>query len=457
MKHGSGLVGLLLALAVNMPAFAQDEGSSDSGAAPASPIDGKPWYVSPMFSYLLADKDRGTDDGYGGTITVGKRLTYGLNLELSGTYLQAKGKNQPGVIDNGTAKLSDVAVTALIFPMTTHPNFFGILSVGMSGAKNHPGTIAEYRGTEFDAGLGYLFPITKKILLRAEARYRLDQSNRHDAGVQVPPKNNSEFYEGLFNVGLLIPLGSVAAPPAAPPPEVATPPTNDSDGDGVPDDKDKCPGTPAGAIVDENGCEKDSDGDGVPDRLDKCPDTPAGQKVGADGCPLDSDGDGIPDDVDECPHTPAGAKVLANGCALTGDCRTPRPGEQVDENGCAVDKTFILKGVNFEFDSDRLTEPSKQILDQTAETLKSYPDIKVEVAGHTDNIGSDSYNLGLSERRAIAVKNYLTGRGVDAARMSPNGYGLTQPIDSNDSEAGRAKNRRVELRVIEQQNANVGK
>ena len=193
----------------------------------------------------------------------------------------------------------------------------------------------------------------------------------------------------------------------------------------------------------------DSDGDGVPDYLDKCPNTPRGQKVGPDGCPLDSDGDGIPDDQDECPNTPAGAKVLPNGCALKGDCRKPRAGEQVDEHGCALDHNFILKGVKFEFDSDRLTQAAKEILNEVGETLKAYPEVNVEVQGHTDYIGTDAYNLSLSEKRAIAVKTYLIGRGVDAKRMTPVGYGKTRPIDTNETEAGRENNRRVELKVQE--------
>ena len=222
----------------------------------------------------------------------------------------------------------------------------------------------------------------------------------------------------------------------------------DSDGDGVPDYLDKCPNTPHGTQVDANGCPNlDSDGDGVPDYLDKCPNTPRGQKVGPDGCPLDSDGDGIPDDQDECPNTPAGAKVLPNGCALKGDCRRPRAGEQVDEHGCALAHNFILKGVKFEFDSDRLTPAAKIILNQVGETLKAYPEVSVEVQGHTDYVGSDAYNLGLSEKRSIAVKVYLTGNGVDGKRLTPVGYGKTRPIDTNETEAGRENNRRVELKV----------
>ncbi|MGH8446289.1 MAG: OmpA family protein, partial [Solimonas sp.] len=143
------------------------------------------------------------------------------------------------------------------------------------------------------------------------------------------------------------------------------------------------------------------------------------------------------------------AKVLPNGCALVGDCRKPRPGEQVDANGCAIDKNFILKGVKFEFDSDRLTKEAQRILDQVATTLGAYPNVNVEVEGHTDSIGSDSYNLGLSERRAIAVKKYLADHAVSAKRMTPVGYGETRPIDSNETETGRENNRRVELHVVE--------
>ena len=461
MKYRSGLLALLLSAFIATPVLAQDEAASgsegDSGSvAGVPPIEGRPYYFSFMGSYLMPDKDRGIAKGLGGTITLGKRMTEGLHLELNAEYITANSEKKTGLADNGKFKFSGVGLTAMIFPLSSFPGAYGLLSVGPGSGKNHPGAIPNYKTTYFDTGIGYLYPLTKSLILRAEARYHMDAHTRDKAGIQTPPKNNDQFYDGLFNLGLLIPLGEVVTPPP-PAEEAPAAPAGplDSDNDGVPDDQDKCPGTPAGAVVDANGCETDADGDGVPDREDKCPDTPAGTQVGPDGCPLDSDGDGVPDAVDECPHTPAGAKVLSNGCALKGDCRTPRPGEQVDENGCAVDKTFILRGVNFEFDSDRLTEEAKLILNQVADTLKSYADVNVEIAGHTDGIGTDAYNLGLSERRSISVKNYLTGQGVDARRMSPNGYGETQPIDTNDTEEGRAKNRRVELRVIEEENAAV--
>ena len=252
----------------------------------------------------------------------------------------------------------------------------------------------------------------------------------------------------------------------------------DSDGDGIADSQDQCPNTPEGAPVDKAGCPLDSDGDGVADFLDQCPNTPAGQQadargcafvdadrdgiadfadkcpgtpkgvpVGADGCPLDSDGDGVPDYLDECPLTPRGLKVLANGCALKGDRRLARPGEAADADGFALTRDFILRGVNFEFDSDRLTPPAMRILDDAAETLKAYPDVKVDVEGHTDGLGSDGYNLALSEKRAISVVNYLIIRGVPASQLRPVGYGETQPIDTNSTDIGRANNRRVVFTV----------
>lgn len=222
----------------------------------------------------------------------------------------------------------------------------------------------------------------------------------------------------------------------------------DSDGDGIPDYLDKCPNTPAGTKVDARGCPlTDADGDGVPDYLDKCPDSPKGIAVGPDGCPLDSDGDGIPDYLDECPNTPPGLKVLPNGCALVGDCRKPRPGEAVDAKGCALDKRFVLRGVKFEFDSDKLTKPSERILTDVAETLRSYPTVKVDVEGHTDDVGTDSYNQSLSERRANVVKKFLVENGGVAANLKPVGFGESVPIDTNATDAGRDNNRRVEFKV----------
>ncbi|MDX1464516.1 MAG: OmpA family protein [Halomonas sp.] len=168
---------------------------------------------------------------------------------------------------------------------------------------------------------------------------------------------------------------------------------------------------------------RDTDGDGVNDADDQCPGTPAGVAVDAVGCPLDSDGDGVPDYQDQCPGTPAGAEVNALGC---------------EEN-------LVLRDVNFEFDSATLTMGAEQILDGVAEKLRANKNVRVRIEGHTDAVGSDAYNQDLSQRRADSVADYLASQGVSRDRMRTIGYGESQPVASNETDAGRAENRRVEL------------
>lgn len=267
----------------------------------------------------------------------------------------------------------------------------------------------------YQLGTGINWWFTPETTLSLDYRF-VDSRPEHDLG--GGSTLNTKFQTNQIGVGLKYFFGGESSATAAPAAEEATqvvPPVETP-----PAPAKKCPNVPAGIS---------------PDMLD------------ADGCPLDNDGDGIPDYLDECPHSPSGAKVLPNGCALKNDCRKPHSDEKVDENGCALDKTFILTGVKFDFDSDRLTPESKIILNDVAETLKSNPEIKVEVAGHTDDIGTDAYNLGLSEHRANTVKTYLESRGVEGTRMMPVGYGKTMPIDTNGTDAGRENNRRVEFKV----------
>lgn len=230
----------------------------------------------------------------------------------------------------------------------------------------------------------------------------------------------------------------------------------DTDADGVKNYKDKCSGTAAGGIVDDRGCEIDSDGDGVVDRLDDCPGTAQGAVVNAQGCEVDSDNDGVADSRDRCPGTPAGAKVDANGCELDSDgdgvvnskdkCPGTAAGTPVDNNGCELAREFKLEGVNFEFDSAKLTSASTSKLDGAVAILKRHADLKVEIAGHTDSQGNENYNQRLSERRAQTVADYLIAHGANAANITVKGYGETQPVADNASKVSRAANRRVELR-----------
>src|SRR5436309_2996632 len=221
-------------------------------------------------------------------------------------------------------------------------------------------------------------------------------------------------------------------------------PPQDSDKDGIPDKKDACPNTPLGATVDARGCPTDSDKDGVYDGLDKCPNTPAGATVDASGCPTHSDGDGVPDDRDKCPNTPAGSKVDANGCIILF-----QPEIVPGAPGAAPARpTLILRGVNFEWGRSALTRDSYAVLDQVAGSLLANPDIRIEIAGYTDNTGSAPLNVRLSEARAASVRAYLARKGVSPGRMVAKGYGASGFIAPNTTAAGRAQNRRVELHKL---------
>lgn len=151
------------------------------------------------------------------------------------------------------------------------------------------------------------------------------------------------------------------------------------------------------------------------------------QVVEVDTGLTDSDEDGVVDGRDKCPGTPRGTRV--------------------DGDGCPLKKVTTLRGVTFELDSARLRPDSRTILTEVGEILKKYPDLQVEIAGHTDTTGSDPYNLRLSQRRAESVRSFLVEFGVAPGQMTAVGYGETQPVTSNETRAGREQNRRVEMRV----------
>jgi outer membrane protein OmpA-like peptidoglycan-associated protein len=239
----------------------------------------------------------------------------------------------------------------------------------------------------------------------------------------------------------------------------------DADADGVYDGIDKCPATATGSRVDATGCPTDADSDGVPDGPDQCPNTPAGARVDANGCPVDSDRDGVADGIDKCPNTPAGTEVDTAGCQRASDsdsdgvddtkdkCPGTAAGTRVDAAGCPILFTeartpVVLRGVTFETGRSTLKPDSYTILDIVAASLIANPDIKIEIAGHTDNTGSAATNMRLSQARADAVRAYLARKGVAPDRMVARGYGSSQPVASNATADGRAQNRRVELRQI---------
>jgi len=145
-------------------------------------------------------------------------------------------------------------------------------------------------------------------------------------------------------------------------------------------------------------------------------------------------------------NTAGGLAMLAQACKLANDARGCGPAAAK----AAPKEVIVLKGINFAFDSSALTPESKKILDedQRISRLMGEPNIRVEVAGHTDSVGSEAYNQKLSERRAQAVVDYLVARGVDPKRLKAVGYGKDKPMASNATDAGRAENRRVELQIF---------
>ncbi|MDZ7760709.1 MAG: OmpA family protein [Desulfovermiculus sp.] len=167
----------------------------------------------------------------------------------------------------------------------------------------------------------------------------------------------------------------------------------------------------------------DSDGDGVFDEYDECPGTPAGVQVDDVGCPVDSDGDGVPDYLDECPGTEAGVEV--------------------DDVGCPFPVSKSIK-ILFDFDKAVVKDTYHGELQRIADYLERNSGTDIVIEGHTDSVGPAEYNMRLSEKRAANVKAYLVDKlGIDADRLTAEGYGESRPVADNSTEEGRQKNRRV--------------
>jgi outer membrane protein OmpA-like peptidoglycan-associated protein len=224
--------------------------------------------------------------------------------------------------------------------------------------------------------------------------------------------------------------------------------TGDRDGDGIPDDVDKCPDQPEDkdGFEDEDGCpDPDNDHDGIPDDKDACPNV-AEDKDGwqdDDGCPdYDNDGDGIPDDKDACPNDPE----TVNGFEDEDGCPDdPKKGLVVVKR----DSIELYDKIYFAVDSDRILQKSFELLDNVARVIHDHAEIPViSIEGHTDSDGGDDYNLDLSDRRSKSVRQYLVDKGIEPGRLRAQGFGESKPIADNSTDAGKAKNRRVEFRIV---------
>lgn len=224
----------------------------------------------------------------------------------------------------------------------------------------------------------------------------------------------------------------------------------DTDGDGIPDDLDACPNDPEDHLGNDpnDGCPQppDRDGDGIPDNLDKCPDVPE-DKDGiddGDGCPEDdADKDGVLDAVDACPKEPGA------------------PNSDPKKNGCPQfiklegGQIRILQQVHFATGSAQILADSFPMLQEIVSLLNANPSIKrLSIEGHTDNRGNAEMNKTLSQNRANSVMNHMIGKGIAAGRLEAHGYGLEKPIADNNTDDGRATNRRVEFKITEEDDTN---
>lgn len=231
----------------------------------------------------------------------------------------------------------------------------------------------------------------------------------------------------------------------------------DADGDGIKDSDDACPNVAGLAAL--NGC-PDADGDGIADKDDMCPNA-KGTKAN-NGCP-DADGDGVLDKDDKCVNV-AGPKANG-GCPwpdTDGDGVLDKDDNCVNEagpasnNGCpepvisVVEEAKIgdfAKSILFNSGRSSFKSGVSDKLDGIVAIMNQFPKATFAIGGHTDSTGSAGLNAKLSQKRADAVMNYLVEKGVDASRLSAKGYGEDNPIDSNKTRAGRANNRRVEIKV----------
>jgi outer membrane protein OmpA-like peptidoglycan-associated protein len=346
---------------------------------------------------------------------------------------------------------------------------------------------SKYNFTDFDGkgGLGLNIWLAERVAmdLRLAGTYALSNLSGDEAS---PLGNLTDFKLRAFrgylepSVGLSVKLGKARdsdkdgvpdntdncpdTPLGASVDDVGCP--FDADGDGVYDGIDECPNTPKGAIVDITGCPLDTDKDGVFDGLDKCPNTPRGAKVDDVGCPLDGDNDGVPDGIDKCPETPPGCLVDATGCKMDSDndgvcdgldkCPTTPAGTQVDQNGCPVEvKPPVQKitlHITYATGSFEPDSKARATLDELIKTMLAYTGTKIQINGYTDDVGPDAFNMELSRKRANGVMEYLLKGGVEADRMSANGYGENPAyfVGDNATPEGRQQNRRVEIISIEQ-------
>ena len=357
--------------------------------------------VSPLIGYHVFEGDQNTADDYSFGLAVGYNVSQRWGVEFDARYTQTQ-VVLPG-LDDSDLDVWSFGLNAL-YHFNPKGQFVPYFLVGMGGMTFDAEDFHYDEDFMLNWGLGAKIFLSKSVALRLDARHIADLHS--DRVFDHQNKSSDTDHNLIASAGLVWQFGGVT-PTDAP---------LDSDGDGVTDDRDKCPGTAPGIAVDAVGCPPyQPKPKAVP-----APAPPPEPAPVVDG---DDDGDGVPNSRDRCPNTPKGVTV--------------------DENGCAIKFTLYLE---FDFDKAEIRPEYAGKLGEAADFIGKYPDAKFLLSGHTDSIGTESYNVELSKRRATAVLDYLVANfSIDKARLLARGYGEAVPVADNGSEEGRQKNRRVEI------------
>ena len=405
------------------------------------------WNILPSVSYVNVSRYVGSDFSFGVTGSVNKISRFVLDRVPNQDYVVVNPGDLNYYAVDGTVKYS---FQNLIKSRVIDP------SAHVGGGYTWLGDDA--RGGTVNAGLGLTFWLTKQVGLSWTSSYKYSFDSREDAN--AIPTHMQHFLGLTFKFGAKDTDGDGIYDKDDACPEVAglkqfngCP---DTDADGIEDSKDACPDV-AGP-VEFNGC-PDTDGDGIADKDDACPEV-AGIKS-LNGCP-DADGDGIADKDDKCPSV-KGPKENG-GCpwpdrdgdkVLDKDDKCPDVAGTVANQGCPEVSDEAIKRLNdyaktilFDSGKSSFQKQTYPVLEAITAILKEYPNSKFSIEGHTDSDGSDASNQTLSENRAAAVKDYLIEKGIASSRLSSIGFGEKSPIDSNKTKAGKANNRRTEVKLV---------
>lgn len=335
------------------------------------------WYINPAVGYQSFNSDRGLDNET--FLALGLEYRYGTHWASEILWMDSSPDFENV---NADSDLTQVIINAIYYTNDTRDERFDPYFLLGLGQAEFDSDFGDEEETQIFGGWGARIGVTDNLSLKTDLKLVFS----HDEDV----------LDSIFSLGLSYAFGGQSKPMASTAP-AAAPSNPDSDGDGVVDSSDACPGTPAGVSVDQRGCALDSDNDGVADYKDQCLETP--------------------------------------------------PGREVDEKGCKYVLTRteeITLNVNFATNSDVVTNQYMSEIEAVANFMKRFADVSAVIEGHTDSTGNADYNVALSERRARSVMKVLIENfGINPGRLSAEGFGAARPIATNDTAAGRSANRRV--------------